>query len=255
MKKIFLLAGAMAMLVVSSCKKDNNSNDGNNNNGGSAKLLKKVTKTESGATTVYNLTYDGNKLTSLTSNDNLESSVFTFDGSGNIVKLAIRDNNDYSTYTYTYSDGIPVSGTVKTWCKVAGEPDELTQDDVITYTVVNGKVTKMNQQMKLDGVALASTLTYDSNGNLAKVQTEGDEPFAVTFTYGTKRSGFPNISKWVLDLGYTLQFYAKNETLAAFYDFPGTQFDETITTKYTYDAAGYPLTSDDGETQLKFEYQ
>jgi hypothetical protein len=52
-----------------------------------------------------------------------------------------------------------------------------------------------------------------------------------------------------------MQFHAKNEVLTAIYDFPGTQFDNTITTKYTYDGNGYPLTSDDGETQLKYEYQ
>ncbi len=42
--------------------------------------------------------------------------------------------------------------------------------------------------------------------------------------------------------------------LTAFYDFDGTVFDYTLTTKYTYDNDGYPLTSDDEETQLKFEY-
>ena len=55
-------------------------------------------------------------------------------------------------------------------------------------------------------------------------------------------------------MGYTLQFSTKNETLTAFYDFPGTQFDETVTTKYTYDADRYPLTYNDGDTQLTFEY-
>ena len=60
MKKIVLLAGAFTMLVFSSCKKDKDSNDGDNN-GGKTKLLKKVTKTENGTTTVFNLIYDGNQ--------------------------------------------------------------------------------------------------------------------------------------------------------------------------------------------------
>jgi hypothetical protein len=254
MKKIILLAGTMAMLVLSACKKDKDSNDGSDN-GGKTKLLKKITKTENGKTTVYNLNYDGSKLTSFSSADNLESTAITHDGSGNITKLEIRNYNYYHTYTYAYSNGVPVSGTTKVLHKIAGEPDDLIQDDVLTYTVVNNQVTKIRQEMKVAELVQTANLTYNSNGNLEKVMMEGEEAYAVSFTWGTKKSGFPTISKWVLDLGYTLQFFAKNEQLTAFYDFPDTQFDRTITTQYTYDADGYPLTSTDGETELKFEYQ
>lgn len=38
-------------------------------------------------------------------------------------------------------------------------------------------------------------------------------------------------------------------------DFPGTQFDYETITQYIYDAKGFLLTSNDGETQIKFEYQ
>jgi len=253
MKKIFLLAIAMAMLVVSSCKKEKNS-DGDNNNGANSKLLKKVTKTENGKTTVYNFIYDGNKLTSFSSSDNLETTAFTFDGTGNITKLENRSSNYNSTFTFSYNNGIPVSGTAKILHKVAGEAERVEQDDVLTYTVVNNQVTKIKEESKLDGSVETANLTYTSNGNLQKLIMEGTDVFSVTFTYGTKKPGFPTITKWVLDMGYTLQFSAKNETLTAFYDFPGTQFDETVNTRYTYDADGYPLTSNDGETELKFEY-
>src|SRR5688572_21385491 len=141
MKKIFLLAGAMTMLVLSSCKKDKDS-DGDNN-GGNTKLLKKVTKTENGATTVFNLTYEGNKLKSFSSGDGLESTTMTYNGSNDIMKIDIRDHNDYTTYTYAYNNGNPVSGTVQTIHKVAGEPDDVIQDDVLTYTVANNQVTKI----------------------------------------------------------------------------------------------------------------
>ncbi|OQP50491.1 hypothetical protein A4H97_01215 [Niastella yeongjuensis] len=254
MKKIFLLAGAMALLVASSCKKDNNSN-GNNNGGETTRQLKKVTKTENGKTTIYNLTYDGSKLTSFSSTDNLESTAFTYDGSGNMVKLDIRGNSYYSTYTYTYNNGTPVSGTVKVIHKIPGEPDDLVQDDVLSYTVTNNQVTRIKQEMKLADMEQIANITYNSNGNVEKLTTEGDETIAVSFTYGTKKPGYPTITQWVLDAGYTMQFHAKNEVVTAFYDFPGTQLDNTITTKYTYDGKGYPLTSDDGETQLKYEYQ
>lgn len=253
MKKIFVLAGAITMLVLSSCKKDKESKD-DDNNGGNTKLLKKITKTENGATTVFNLTYDGNKLKSFSSADGLESTAFTLDGSGNISKIDIRDHNDYITYTYTYNNGVPVSGTVKTIHKVAGEPDDITQDDVLTYTVVNNQVTKIKKEMKLAEIEEIANITYGSDGNLAKVVFDGDMQGAIAFTWGTKKPGFPTISKWVLDLGYTLQFFAKNEMLTAFYDFEGTMFDYTLTTQYSYDKDGYPVASNDGETQLKFEY-
>jgi hypothetical protein len=258
MKRIFLLAGVSAMLVMSSCKKDKNSDsDSGNGNGTKTKLLKKVTRTENGATTVLSFNYDGSKLTSYSSADNLESAAFTFDGSGNIVKAEIRDHNEYSTYTYSYNNGVPVSGTLKTWLKVAGEPDDLTEDDVFTYTVVNNQVTKIKQQMKVDDEELVVNLTYNSNGNLEKVQSEGEgeDVFTISFKYGTKKPGFPTMLKYVLDLGLSLQLHAKNELLTATYDFPGILGDFTINTQYTYDADGYPLTSKDEDTQLKFEYQ
>jgi hypothetical protein len=253
MKKIFLLAGALSMLVFNSCKKDKNSDDGNNN-GGKTKLLKKVTKTENGATTVFNLTYDGNQFKSFTTADGLEYTALTLDGSGNVTKMDIRDHNDYTTYTYAYSNGVPVSGTVKTVHKIAGEPDDVTQDDVFTYTVVNNQVSKIKKQNKVIDAEETVSLVYNSTGNLEKATLEGEESFSVLFTWGTKKPGFPIISKWVLDIGYTLQFFAKNEMLKAFYNFPGTQFDYELKTNYTYDGDGYPLTSDDGETKLKFEY-
>jgi hypothetical protein len=253
MKKIFLLAGALSMLVFNSCKKDKNSDD-DNNNGGKTKLLKKVTRTENGATTVFNLNYENNKLKSFGSADGLETTALTFDGSGNITKMETRDHNEYITYTYTYNNGIPVSGTIKGMQKVAGEPDNLTQDDVLTYTVVNNQVTKIKTQMNMDDMEETVNFFYNSTGNLEKAVLEGDEAYSVLFTWGTKKPGFPTMSKWVLDIRYALQFFAKNELLTIFTDFPGTQFDITHTTSYTYDSEGYPLTSDDGETKLKFEY-
>ncbi|WP_207511296.1 hypothetical protein [Longitalea luteola] len=252
MKKIFWLAGVMTLLVVSSCKKDKDSNGGDN--GGNTKLLKKVTKTENGITTIYNLNYEGNKLRSFNSTDNLESTALTFDAAGNITRIEIRDHNDYSTYMYTYNNGIPVSGSLKVVHKVAGEPDDIVQDDVFTYTVVNNQVTTIKQEMKLAETELTANLTYTNTGNLDKITIDGDEVYTVSFTYGTKKPGFPTMSKWVLGLGETLEFYAKNELLTAFYDFPGTDFDFSYTTSYTYDADGYPLTSSDGEVALKYEY-
>lgn len=252
-----MMAGVMAALVFSSCKKDKNSGSDNNNGGGAAKMLKKVTKTENGTTTVYNLNYDGNKrLTSFNSTNNLETTAFTYDGAGNITKIEQREQNYYSTYTYTYNNGIPVSGTIKVILKVAGEPDDIQQDEVLTYTVSNNKITKIHQKTNLDGSELDMVLTYQPSGNLAKAEATAEGyTYSANYTYGTKKPAFPTVSNWVLDLGFSLEFASKNELITTFVDFPGTDSDITVTNQYTYDASGYPLTSNDGETQLKFEYQ
>jgi YD repeat-containing protein len=250
-----MMAGVMAALVFSSCKKDKDSGN-DNGGGGTTKLLKKVTTTENGTTTVYNLNYDGNKrLISLSSSDNMETTSFTYDGAGNVTKVEAKDHNEYTTFTYTYNNGIPVSGTLKKILKVAGEPDDLHQDDILTYTVVNNQVTKIRQKMNLDDAELDMNLTYHPSGNLARTEIQGDEVYAINFTYGTKKPGFPNISKFVLDMGFSLQFTAKNELIKIALDFPGTGSDYELTTQYTYDANGYPLTSNDGQTQIKYEYQ
>jgi hypothetical protein len=255
MKKLFMMAGVMVALGFSSCIKDKNSGS-DNGGGGSTKLLKKVTETANGTTTVYNLNFDGNKrLTFLGSIDNLETSNFTYDGAGNVIKIEEKEHNYYSTYTYTYNNGIPVSGTLKTIMKTAGEPDDLVEDDELTYTVVNNQVTKIHQKMNLADVELDVNLTYHPSGNLAKAEITGDEVYSINYTYGTKKTAFPTMSKFVLDLGFSLAFAAKNELITTVMDFPGNQFDQTVTNQYTYDANGYPLTSNDGQTQLKFEYQ
>jgi hypothetical protein len=77
----------------------------------------------------------------------------------------------------------------------------------------------------------------------------------VIYTFGTKKPAFPTLTKWVLDIGFTLEFASKNELITTFLDFPGTQFDTEYTSTYTYDAAGFPLTSSMSGTNLKFEYQ
>ena len=218
--------------------------------------MKKITKTENGETTLYNFTYDASKrLTSYKSTDNLEQVLFTYDGGGNIIKVEETEEDFRNIYTYTYNNGVPVSGTFKSWQKHAGEPDELIEDDILTYTLENDQVTNIHLNMTQYGEEVDFKLSY-ANGNLTRVESSGLYPFTASFAYGNKKAAFPKLSKYVLDQGgFSLQFFARNELLSAVYDFPGTELDKTVTTQYTYDAAGFPLTSNDGETVLQFEYQ
>lgn len=245
---------ATATLIFTSCKKDD-SVQTDTGNGNTSKLLKKITKTQNGETTVYNFTYDANKrLTTYKSTDGSEQLVFTYDGAGNISKVEETEDNFKNIYTYTYNNNVPVSGTFKSWQKHAGEPDELIEDDLLTYTLQNDQVTKIHLNMTQYGEEVDFSLSY-TNGNLSKVESTGGYSFTATFTYGNKKAPFPKLSKYVLDqAGFSIQFFAKNELLSAAYDFPGTELDNTVTTQYTYDAAGFPLTSNDGETLLQFDY-
>ena len=94
-----LFIAAAAALTFTACKKD----DSVDNPGGeTSKLLKKITKTEDDVTVVYNLVYDGNKrLTSITSSDNLEKTLISYDAAGNIVKVEETEADFKNIYTYT----------------------------------------------------------------------------------------------------------------------------------------------------------
>ena len=262
MKKIFLLAGFFAALSLSSCKKDkdDNSNPGNPanpGNGGTTKILKKMTKVEDGKTLVYTLTYDGNKrVTAFKTTDNDESTFFTYDVNGNLTKVEETEAEFKNIYSYTYNAaGEPVNARFKSWKKHGAGPDELIEDDILTYTVAGGQVTKIHLEMTMVEEEENFNLTY-TNGNLTKVQSTGAFPYSASFTFGAKKPVYPVISKYVLDqAGFSLQFAAKNEVLSAAFDFPGTGFDKTITNRYTYDANGYVLTSTDGEASITFEYE
>lgn len=251
MRKLFLMAVAFIALAFASCKKD----DPAPNPGTAAKLLKKITQTEAGATRIYNLFYDANKrLDSIKSTDGIELTKLIYDAAGNLISIDEKEEDFHNIYVYTYANGLPVSATFKSWELHNGQHGDLIEDDELTYTVDAGKVTGIRLDMS-DGSWVNFALTY-TNGNLTSVNSVGNDFYKASFIYGNKKSPFPQASKFVLDhAGFSLLLYAKNEIITTSYDFAGTMFDQTITAQYTYDAAGYPLTSDDGETLLQFEYQ
>ena len=251
MRQLFMMAVAFIALTFTSCKKE----DSTTNPGTASKLLKKLTKTENGEVTVYNFTYDASKrLTSIKSPDESEVTLLSYDAAGNLVKIDETEAEFHNIYSYTYANGLPVSATFKSWQKQAGGPDQLIEDDVLTYSVTGDKVTGIEMEMS-DGSQMDFALTY-TNGNLTKVNTVGSDFYSALITWGVKKSPYPPAAKFVLDqAGFSLLFFAKNEMISIAYDFPGTTMDKTITSQYTYDAAGYPITSNDGEAQLKFEYQ
>lgn len=261
MKKHFLVA-LVALSSLVACKKESGTEGpGNPSNPSTAKTLKRIVETTAGQTTTYNLNYNtSKKLTSVSSSDNSEVTSFTYANDGNVTKIENKEGNERNVFEITYNNGIPVSGTYKTFEK-NGANETLVDQYSLQYTVENALVTKIKMIIPADpandeeGYELDYDLTY-AGGNLTKVETGGLFGFTATFTYGNKKPMFPALFKYVLDpAGFSLEFFAKNDLLTKSYDYSGIGLDETITNVYTYDANGYILTANDGETQTTFEYQ
>ncbi len=87
MKQKLLIASAIfAIFSLASCKKDDPAPGGNNP--GTEKKLKKITKTEAGAVTVFNLNYNtAGKLVSYKTADNSEYVLFSYDANGNLTGI------------------------------------------------------------------------------------------------------------------------------------------------------------------------
>lgn len=261
MKRHFLVALA-ALVTLAACKKENGNDDTNTpSNSGATKTLKKIIETTDGQTTTYNVSYDASKrVSAVSSADNSEVISFTYANDGNVTKIENKDGDERNVFEITYNNGIPVSGTYQTFEK-DGANETITDQYSLQYTVANALVTKIKMIVPADpendedGYELNYNLSYTGE-NLTKIETEGLWAYAATFTYGTKKPAFPAMFKYALDpAGFSLEFFAKNDLLTKHYDYPGTELDETVTNVYTYDANGYVLTANNGETQTTFEYQ
>jgi YD repeat-containing protein len=261
MKKHFLVA-LVALSSLVACKKEKGNDDTNTpSNPSTAKTLKKIVETTAGQTATYNLSYDASKrLTSVSSTDNSEVTSFTYANDGNVTKIENKEGNERNVFKISYNNGIPVLGTYKTFEK-NGTNETITEQYSLQYTVENALVTKIKMIVPadpandIDGYELDYNLSY-TGGNLTKIEAGGLYAFTASFTYGNKKPMFPSSFKYVLDpAGFSLDFFAKNDLLTMHYDYSGTELDDMVTNVYTYDANGYVLTSNNGETQTTFEYQ
>lgn len=179
MKRHFLVA-LVAVSTLVACKKENGNEEpgGPSNPGSSSKTLKKIIETTAGQTTTYNLTYDASKrLSSVSSTDNSEVTSFTYAGDGNVTKIENKEGNERNVFDITYNNGVPVSGTYKTFEKI-GANETVTDQYSFQYTVENALVTKIKMIVPADpandqdGYELDYLLSYEG-GNLTKIEAGG----------------------------------------------------------------------------------
>jgi YD repeat-containing protein len=257
-----LVVALLALSTLAACKKEKGNDDPGTPDSGSSKTLKKIIETKNGLTTTYNFSYDANqKLSSISSTDNSEVMSFAYANDGNVTKIEDKEGVERNVMEISYTNGVPVSATYKTFEKDGVQGETLTEQYSFQYTVENAQVTKIKMIVPADpandqeGYELDYKLSY-TNENITKIEATGYYAFTATFTYGNKKPAFPAILKYALDpAGFSLEFFSKNDLLTKNFDYPGTELDETATNTYTYDADGYVLTSNDGETQTRFEYQ
>jgi hypothetical protein len=259
-KHILMLA--LAVVSLASCKKDKGDPNGPDPNGPgpdpdpvpTAKVLKKYTETEGGQSTVYNLTYSNKLLAAISSADQSDVTNFSYDGNGNVTKMENNSPESHTIYAFEYENGQPVRGSLKHY-NLSNGAEELVEDDVIHFTVENNQVTKINMDMNVVQREVNFELSYE-NGNLKKIQGLDGLEYSAEFSYGTKKSPYPKVFKFMMDyVGVTVPFFAKNDLKTQHYDFPGTDNDFTTTMENTYDANGYVISATDGTSTYTYEYQ
>jgi YD repeat-containing protein len=252
----------MIVATLASCKKDSPSPD---NNGGNnpdpnpvpvAKTLKRLTATTGGESIVYNLTYNSSKLlTSVKSSDNTDVTTYNYDAQGNVTKVESIDPDEHSIYEFEYENGNPIRGTYKSY-EIEDGQEVLGQDNIMHYELSGGKVTKIIMDMILQEVEVSFDLSYDNAGNLKKIEGLNGLDYTAEFTYGSKKALFPKVFKFVLDhIGYSAQYFAKNDLKSQQFDFPGEEDDFANVLTNTYDANGYVTKTVQGDTELTYEYQ
>lgn len=255
MKRTIFAATALAALSLTACKKKDTDTTGTTTPG--PMYLKKITETENGTTRVFTFTYDNqHRLLKYATADNSAGTEFTYDAAGNLTKVKQTEPGVRNEYAYTYSNGKPVSATFKSWNTATGGADVLDEDDVLTYTVTGSKVTGIHLDMLQDQSDMDFTLSYNADGEATQIKDSNGAFYTANFTYGSHKSAMPAVSPWVLDqAGFSLHFVSRHELTTATYDFPGTMLDRTETASYTFNAAGYPVTSTKGTLTTTFEYE
>lgn len=252
MKKVLAMA-AVALFMVS-CSDDSSDST---NNGSDLVLVKKMIDNFDGELTTSILTYDGNKLLSLVSDDDTHTD-YIYENGLLVREEAFDGTEMYNKVAYFYDSNNKLSSSIDT--SFSGEGESSAAKNVYTYNS-NGTISvtiytgDKDAQSQLYGTGIV-TLT---NGNITKyafTYADGSAGETVISTFDDKNSPFKNtFAEDVMTLAM-LEGGSTNNMLTN--DHPGTDYDFTST--YIYNDAGYPTKETnywsgtlDYETQFFYE--
>lgn len=231
-----LIVLAIAGLAFTACKKDSTTK--------STQLLKKVAEIENGDTTFTTLSYDNSKRLTLVKTEDSETKL-TYTGN-NLTTVENKIENDKNKLEITYEGAKPKSAVYTVY-----EGNVLKDTYKVTYTLnAANQVTEILMKDNANtNVVSKQVLTY-TNNNITKVQSYVGTTLAVTLdmTYGSKKNPLANARiAYVVD-AFLADSYSANEVVKQKSTI-GNVEDE-VTSTYTYDANGFPLTADVSEKTL-----
>lgn len=252
MKK-FLTIAAIALFTLTACSDDDAQPTNSGENPTDTILLRKVISfnpiSQQQEESIY--TYDNqNRLISITESETAEGSYFTYTGN-KITKSEIKDSEGivFQTYTYEYD----TNGRLVVY-KSFGEigPGATTFKDVFIYNE-DGTIstTQYSGDQNSQPNVGASAVFYLNGGNIVKkVVTPiypGGAPapsFTINYTFDNKFTPSRNIPGMSETTIADQDGGVNNVTSTDYVE--SNDYDSTIT--YTYNSAGYPLTSQGSST-------
>lgn len=243
------MAAVAMTLMMASCSGDDS--ESTENPSGNGPLLTKMVETYDGETYTINFHYNGNKLSHYIAGDGFETE-FTYSGD-KITKIEGFDNGDLvneNIYEYhsngklakhieiDYYDGDAHgtktlfthndNGTISVQFFTGDDTAQTTESGTATVNIVNGNIE-----------------------SVAVVSEDGDE-WERTYTYDNKHNPFRNVTSVetlvLSDLeGGINNILSENDT----------EWGDEMTSTYTYNSEGYPVTSSDtwnGDSDGDYQY-
>lgn len=232
MKKIVFLFTVLSTVLMSSCSNDDSSSSSD------LVLLKKVIITEAEGKSIVNYTYNGNKIVSIIS-DTKEINMYYTYTEDVITKLEFRlpDGSVEQTNMFTYSS----DGKLTTFLRVEFDDDQLRgYKEVYTYNV-NGTISveSYNGDDKTQTNKSGTSTIKFLDGEVSEIASTNSPNHK--YKYDSKNNAVKNI------LGFEKIAFVDGEAVGAFRNIISDTSDKEVwsTYSYTYNADGYPQTSDD----------
>ena len=237
MKKLFYFLSFSAFLAVS-CSSDGDSDSDNPSTGN--RLSKEIEHFDDGTSITYNYNYNGNKLASITDTEG-ETANFTYTGDL-ITNIKYYDQDGiYQEDFYSYN----ASGQLIEFVMLSYGVDWGHRETFVYNT--DGSITTTHYQGDLElqiDQNNSGVLTFLSNGEIGAMTFTDD--ISSTYTYDTMNNETKNV------LGYGKISFANSEASGINHNITSQVLgSSTSTTTYTYNEAGYPVTSTEiymGET-------